>query len=268
MKDDLAEGTRGRTVAPHMLRGTVVRGGEDRGRVESITGVISGVCMRLGTGRMNVSLCDKALNRACEQGEQRQGDPQARRCPQHLEEWLVQSALSSANTCRAACLECDIACGPLRRPGVTDFVPVARFEHACHGKFESLRQIVCPGRSAEQERAGCRDRATPSPPAVGDIGRGRAAGPPASPARLDHLPPISRRVAEAGVYRACAETPLTRASRRTGQSSCEAASIRSFARSTRRNSAGSWTTLVCPCAFDGDQICVSPGRALPATCAR
>ena len=36
------------------------------------------------------------------------------------------------------------------------------------------------------------------------------------------------------------ETPLTRASRRTGQSSCEAASIRSFARSRRRNSSGSW----------------------------
>ena len=36
------------------------------------------------------------------------------------------------------------------------------------------------------------------------------------------------------------ETPLTRASRRTGHSSCEAASIRSFARSRRRNSSGSW----------------------------
>jgi hypothetical protein len=33
---------------------------------------------------------------------------------------------------------------------------------------------------------------------------------------------------------------LTRASRCTGQSSCEAASIRSFARSRRRNSSGSW----------------------------
>src|SRR5262245_10699536 len=38
------------------------------------------------------------------------------------------------------------------------------------------------------------------------------------------------------------ETPLTRASRRTGHSSCEAASIRSFARSRRRNSSGSWLT--------------------------
>src|SRR5580658_2079073 len=36
------------------------------------------------------------------------------------------------------------------------------------------------------------------------------------------------------------ETPLTRASRRTGQASCELASIRSLARSSRRNSSGSW----------------------------
>jgi hypothetical protein len=43
------------------------------------------------------------------------------------------------------------------------------------------------------------------------------------------------------------ETRLTRASRCTGQSSCEAASIRSFARNRRRNSSGSWlveSTLV------------------------
>src|SRR5258707_8819875 len=37
-----------------------------------------------------------------------------------------------------------------------------------------------------------------------------------------------------------AETLLTRASRRTDQASCEAASIRSFARSRRRKSSGSW----------------------------
>src|SRR3546814_18865636 len=37
-----------------------------------------------------------------------------------------------------------------------------------------------------------------------------------------------------------AETWLTRASRCTGQTSCEAASIRSFARSRRRSRSGSW----------------------------
>src|SRR3546814_9264977 len=37
-----------------------------------------------------------------------------------------------------------------------------------------------------------------------------------------------------------AETWLTRANRCTGQASCEAASIRSFARSRRRSSSGSW----------------------------
>jgi hypothetical protein len=42
------------------------------------------------------------------------------------------------------------------------------------------------------------------------------------------------------------ETRLTRASRWTGQFSCEAASIRSFARSNRRNSSGSWLAeLTC-----------------------
>src|SRR3546814_17856344 len=37
-----------------------------------------------------------------------------------------------------------------------------------------------------------------------------------------------------------AETWLTRANRCTGQASCEAASMRSFARSRRRSSSGSW----------------------------
>src|SRR4051794_9302938 len=38
------------------------------------------------------------------------------------------------------------------------------------------------------------------------------------------------------------ETPLTRARRPTGHSSCDAASIRSFARNRRRSSSGSWLT--------------------------
>ena len=61
------------------------------------------------------------------------------------------------------------------------------------------------------------------------------------------------------------ETPLTRARRRTGQSSCEAASIRSFARSRRRNSSGSWRVgppLMPPPDARSDTI-EPPGGSLP-----
>jgi hypothetical protein len=54
------------------------------------------------------------------------------------------------------------------------------------------------------------------------------------------------------VQKWASETPLTRASRRTGYSSCEAAYIRSFACSRRRNSSGPGSrVLLAPHAFAG-----------------
>lgn len=55
-----------------------------------------------------------------------------------------------------------------------------------------------------------------------------------------------------------ADTPLTSASRLTGHASCEAASMRSLARSRRRSSAGSCCASVCACATAACAGAVSP----------